>query len=308
MNPNLTLRACLAVVLLASHGLRAEEEPDPAMAGLENAAAAFVTAYNKKDAAAIAELFLEDGEMCGLNGEDLTSGRDQIKEHYEEVFEDDDVPSLAIEVKSVRLVAPTLAIEDGTAHKTPTGDNEPPRSTDYTAVLMKGADGVWKIASTRALKDSTGAAGQLGELADVLKGEWTTTKDGLRLDLAFGWDDSGKFLTGEMLTTTADGEPQAGTMRIGWDAAKKAIVSWIFDAEGGVSQGIWTETDDGWLIRSEGTTGDGETMTANQQLTAEDKDTLIWAVSNKVIDGEKQPDGELRIVRQAPDASDASSN
>ena len=303
MNPNRTLRACLAVALLVTPGLRAEEETDPAMAGLEKAATDFVAAYNKKDAAAIAALFIEDGEMCDLNGDDLTSGRDQIKAHYEEIFAGEDAPSIAIEVKSVRLVAPTLAIEDGTAHLTPSGENAPPRSTDYTAVLMKGSEGTWKIASTRSLKDSTDAAGQLADLADVLKGEWTTMKDGLRLDLAFGWDESGKFLSGGMLTTTADGEPQAGTMRIGWDAAKKSIVSWIFDAEGGVSQGTWTATDDGWLVRSEGTTSDGETMTANQQLTAENKDTLIWAVTNKVINGEKQPDGELRLVRQAPDAS-----
>jgi uncharacterized protein (TIGR02246 family) len=303
MNPNQTLRACLAVALLATPGLRAADEPDPAMAGLEKAATDFVTAYNKKDATAIAALFTEDGEMCGVTGDDLTSGRDQIKEHYEEAFAEDDAPSLAIEVKSVRLVAPTLAIEDGTAHLTPPGDNEPPHSTDYTAVLLKGADGVWKIASTRKLKDSTSAAGQLAELADVLKGEWTTMRDGVRLDIAFGWDQSGKFLTGEMLTTTADGEPQAGILRIGWDAAKKSIVSWIFDAEGGASQGIWTATDDGWLVRSEGTTGDGETVTANQQLTTDGKDTLIWAVTNKVIAGEKQPDGEMRIVRQAPDAT-----
>lgn len=35
---------------------------------------------------------------------------------------------------------------------------------------MKNADGVWQIASTRDLKDSTDAAGQLADLADVLKG------------------------------------------------------------------------------------------------------------------------------------------
>jgi len=303
MNPNRTLRACLAVALLASPGLRAEEEPDPDMAGLEKAATDFVAAYNKKDAAAIAGLFTENGEMCDLTGDDLTTGRDQIKAHYEEIFAEDDTPSIAIEVKSVRLVAPALAIEDGTAHLTPPGENAPPRSMDYTAVLLKGDGGEWRIASTRSLKDATDAAGQLSDLAEVLKGEWTSMRDGVRLDLAFGWDESGKFLSGEMLTTTADGDPQAGTIRIGWDAAKKSIVSWIFDAEGGVSQGTWTPTGEGWLVRSEGTTSDGETMTANQQLTAEDKDTLIWSVTNKVIDGEKQPDGELRLVRQAPDAA-----
>lgn len=306
MKPSVPLLAGLALALSLSSGLRAEEERDPKLAGLEKSAEDFVVAFNKKDAAAIAALFTEDGEMCDLNGEDLTSGRDEIKAHYEEIFADDDAPSMAVEVDSVRLVAPNLAIEDGTVHLTPPGDDAPPRSTDYTAVLLKSESGAWQIASTRSLRDATDAAGQLADLEKVLKGDWTTTNDGVRLDLAFGWDDSGKFLTGEMLTTTADAEPQTGSMRIGWDAAKKSIVSWIFDAKGGASYGIWTPTDDGWLIRSEGTTGDGEAMTANQELTSEGKDTLLWSVSNKVLDGEKQPDSVLRLVRQAPDA--ASSN
>lgn len=301
MKTPVPLTAWLALALFTSSGLRAQEEAAPEISGLAKSAEDYVVAYNKKDAAAIAALFTEDGEMCDLNGEDLISGRDEIKAHYEEVFANKDAPSAAVEVDSVRLVAPNLAIEDGTVHLTPPGENAPPRSTQYTAVLLKGSDGTWQIASTRSLRDATDTAGQLADLEQVLKGDWTTTNDGVRLDLAFGWDESGKFLSGEMLTSTADAPPQAGTIRIGWDAAKKSIASWIFDAKGGVSQGVWTKTDDGWLIRTEGTTGDGETMTANQELTTEGKNTLLWSVTNKVLDGEKQPDGVLRIVRQVPE-------
>jgi hypothetical protein len=106
-----------------------------------------------------------------------------------------------------------------------------------------------------------------------------------------------------MLTTTADGEPQPGTIRISWDAAKQSIVSWIFDAEGGVSEGTWTPTEDGWLIRTEGTTGDGEILGASQSLTTEGSNTLLWTVTHRVVDGEVEPDSLLRIVRQAPEPS-----
>lgn len=284
--------------------LRAADEPDPAMAGLAKAATAFVEAYNKKDAAAIAALFTADGEMADLNAEELSSGRDEIKARYEEIFGEDDAPKMAIEVRSVRLVAPNLAVEDGTVHLTPPGDNAPPRSTTYTATLLKNDAGTWQIATTRNLGDATGPAGHLADLAEVLKGEWTCrNQDDVQLDLAFGWDSSGKYLSGEMLTTAADSEPQEGSIRIGWNAARQSVVSWIFDAEGGVMQGVWTPTDDGWLIRAEGTTAEGETVTANQELTRENKDTLIWKVTQKVIDGEKQSDSTLRLVRQAPDAT-----
>jgi len=290
---------CLA--LACTLQVRAEE-PTPEISGLQKAASDFVTAYNNKDAAAVAALFTEDGEMCDITAKDLTSGREQIKGRYEEIFAGDP-SSMAIEVDSVRLVAPNLAIEDGTVHLTPAGDeNAPPRSMTYTAVLAKNSDGVWQIASTRNLNDATDAAGQLADLADVLKGEWTCrTSDGVKLDLAFGWDPTGKFLAGETLTTTADAEPQSGNIRIGWNAARKCIVSWIFDAKGGVTQGVWTPTDDGWLIRAEGTTADGETITASQELTTEGTDTLLWSATNRVVDGEKQPDTALRIVRQAPE-------
>ncbi len=290
---------CLA--LACTLQVRAEE-PTPEIAGLQKAAADFVTAYNKQDAAGIAALFTESGEMADLTGNDLTSGREDIKARYEEIFADDP-PQMAIEVDSVRLVAPNLAIEDGTFHLTPADDvNAPPTSTNYSAVLMKNAEGVWQIASTRTLKDITDAAGQLADLAEVLKGEWTCrTGEGVQLDLAFGWDASGKFLSGEMLTTAADAEPQEGSIRIGWDAARKSIVSWMFDAAGGSTQGFWTPTETGWLIRSEGTTADGETLNATQELSPEGKDTLIWSATNRVIDGEKQPDKSLRIVRQAPE-------
>lgn len=278
------------------------EEPSPEIAGLQKAAADFVTAYNNKDAAAIAALFTEDGEMADLSANDLTSGREQIKGRYEEIFSADP-PQMAIEVDSVRLVAPNLAIEDGTFHLTPAADESAlATSTRYTAVLMKNSEGLWQIASTRRLKDVTEAAGRLADLADALKGEWTyTSPEGVRLDLAFGWDASGKFLSGEMLTTTADAEAQDGSIRIGWDASKQQLVSWMFDAAGGFSHGVWTPDEDGWLIRSEGTTADGETLTASQQLTPEGEDTLIWVATNRVIDGEKQPDKTLRLVRQAPE-------
>lgn len=303
MKTNLHLTAGLAFALLMSPALFAEEAT-PEIVGLQKASADFVTAYNNKDAAAIAALFTENGEMADVTGKEITSGREEIKARYELVFSGNP-PQAAVEVDSVRLVAPNLAIEDGTFHLTPKGDeNAPPRSTTYTAVLMKNAEGTWQIASTRDLKDATDAAGQLSDLAEVLKGEWTThTSEGVQTDFAFGWDASGKFLSGEMLTTTADSEPQAGTIRIGWNAARKSIVSWMFDAAGGSTHGVWTPTEDGWLIRSEGTTADGETLNAIQQLTSEGKDTLIWAATNRVIDGEKQPDKTLRIVRQAPEAA-----
>jgi uncharacterized protein (TIGR02246 family) len=301
MKPPTPIAAGFLLALLTASGLRAQEEPSPEIAGLQQAAADFVLAYNAKDAAAVAALFTENGEISDLRAEDTTTGRVDIQLRYAEIFAAAETPSVAIEVDSVRFIGKDLAIEDGTLHFTPPGENIPAKSTAYTAVLQKSADGAWQIASTRALADTTGPAGQLAELAAALKGDWTAMRDGLRLDLAFGWDGSGNFVAGEMLATTADGEPQSTNLRIGWDAARKTITWWSFDDGGGFAKGDWTPTEDGWLIRTEGTTADGESTSANQSLKLEGKDVILWNAADRLVDGEKLPDIEMRVVRQAPE-------
>lgn len=303
MKPPTPIAAGFLLALLAATGLRAQEEPQasPEIADLQQAAADFVLAYNAKDAAALAALFTENGEMADLRAEETTTGRADIQARYAEIFAAGDTPAVAVEVDSVRFVGKDLAIEDGTVHFTPPGENAPAKSTAYTAVLQKNEAGAWQIASTRALADTTGPAGQLADLAASLKGDWTAMRDGLRLDLAFGWDGSGNFLAGEMLATTADGDPQTTSLRIGWDAARKTVTWWSFDDGGGFAKGDWTPTEDGWLIRTEGTTADGETTSANQSLTPDGKDTLLWTAKDRLVDGEKLPDVELRLVRRAPE-------
>lgn len=296
-----TLPRHLIALLWASAALAAEPLPTPQIDGLQKAAEDFVSAYNQQDAKAIAALFTEEGEILSLSGDQLTSGRTEIQSLYEELFATSEF-QIAIEADSVRLVAPNLAIEDGIYHLTPTAEeNAPPRSFRYTTVLTSTEPGAWKIASSRTLEDVTEGAGHLAALAAVLKGEWTyTDPEGVRVDLAFGWDPTGNYLIGGMLTSTADGEPQEGSIRIAWDASNQHIRSWMFDAKGGFTEGVWMANETGWLVRSEGTTGDGEAVSASQQLTTEGSETLIWSASQRIVDGETLPDQTLRLVRPAP--------
>ena len=300
MKTTIQLVAGIATAMLTSQGLRAQEE-SPEIAGLEKAAADFVVAYNNKDAAALAALFTENGEIADLEAQDVTTGRDEIKAHYEEVFAGKEVAAAALDVDSVRLVGSNLAVEDGIVHFTYPGENFPARSSAYTAVLQKNDGGVWQIASTRTLRDVTGAAGHLDDLVNLIKGDWTCQKDDTRFDIAFGWDDSGQYITGELLVTKADSKPLVSNLRFGWDAARKTISCWTFDDAGGFAKADWAPVGDTWQVRTEGTTAEGEAMSANQSLTFEGKDTFVWSGKDRLIDGEEQPEAKLRFVRQAPE-------
>ncbi len=297
--PNL-LPLGMAIAILSQFPAWAEEPVDEIPA-LRQVAENFIIAFNEKDAAAVAALFAEQGEISDLKAKDLISGRGEIQAHYAARLAAEDAPQLAIEVESVRLLGPSLAVEDGTAHYTPPGQSEPARSMSYTAVLQKSTAGAWEIVSSRNLGDATEPAGNLADLAASLKGDWTSQSGDLRLDIAFGWDDSGNYLAGEMLATRADAKPLHTTIRFGWDAARKVISCWTFDDEGGFAKADWTASDAGWIVRSEGTTADGEAMSANQTLTFESKDVFIWAGSDRLVDGQKIPDSKLRVVRQTPE-------
>ena len=300
MKPPNFLTLGIAFAVLSLSAARADEPVDEIPA-LRQVAEDFILSFNDRDAAAVAALFSEDGEISNRTATELISGREEIKAHYEEMFAAKDAPKLAIEVETVRMVGPGLAIEDGMFHFTKPGEDDPVRSDNLSVVLQKAAGGEWKIASTRVLGDATEAAGNLADLAAVLKGDWTCQSDDLRLDMAFGWDDSGNYLIGEMLATRADAKPLNTKIRFGWDAARKTISCWTFDDEGGFAKADWTPSDEGWLVRTEGTTAEGEFMSANQQLNFEGKDVFIWAGTERLVDGKKLPDSKLRVVRQAPE-------
>ncbi len=40
------------------------------------------------------------------------------------------------------------------------------------------------------------------------------------------------------------------SQRLGWDPVQQKIRSWTFDADGGFSEGYWTPTENGWIVKS----------------------------------------------------------
>lgn len=294
-------------MLLASAGMfaaTAQEEAaaaeDADVESLGKAAGKFVEAYNKRDAAAVAALFLPNGEFIGRNGE-AVRGREEIEARYKDIFEEEDVPQIGLEASSVRIVSPGIAIEEGVLHFTSKDGTEAVKSVTYSATQVKQPDGSWLIASTRDQAEVTPPCEHLKALAG-LAGEWSFTSDDLRMDLAMDLDASGNFLLGEAVTTDGDGDVQTTSIRIGWNPACSSLYWWTFDSEGGNAAGQWTRAGNEWLIRTSGITADAETNAATQRLCFEGDDAIVWKATDRVMGGEAQPDVELKFVRRAPDA------
>lgn len=273
--------------------------PDADLELLGKAAKRFVDAYNQRDAATIAALFLPQGEIISSSGETYI-GREAIQDHYAEVFADEAAPLVSLEATSVRLVGPGVVVEDGVVHLT-TSEDEPVTSVAYSATHSKQPDGSWLIATNRDQPKVTPPAERLKPL-HWLVGEWTLEgEDGLRVDMVLDLDDSGNYLLGESLVTDAEGDSQSTHLRIGWNPATASIYWWTFDSKGGFTSGPWARTGDAWTIATTGFTADAEANSTTQTLRRERADSMVWAARDRLLVEETLPDITLRFVRRAPD-------
>jgi len=314
---NLRRQAVSAIALLMTVSLphaRANEAPEAPTAetgqtageaamhasveSLALAAERFVEAFNNRNAAGIATLFLPFGEIIRMDG-GTVSGRGEIEAYYAGVFEAEVVPQIALEAKAVHFVTGEVAVEDGLVHLT-VGEDEPVQSVSYSVTHIKQADGSWLIATSREKLEVTPPSERIKPLHWLI-GEWTLEGgEGLRIDMVIDLDDRGNYLLGEALITDASEGAQSTTLRIGWNPATSSVYWWTFDSEGGNSSGRWARSGDGWFLQVTGVTSEAEASSSVQSLVREG-DAMVWRATHRQLAGEALPDMNYRFVRRAPD-------
>ena len=85
---------------------------------------------------------------------------------------------------------------------------------------------------------------------------------------------------------------------IGWDTAKGQIVSWQFDAQGGVANDVWMKNDAVWIIDAEGRLPDGGACGAVNILTLVNATTFTWQAVGRTLDGVRLPKGRRGVRRK----------
>jgi hypothetical protein len=92
----------------------------------------------------------------------------------------------------------------------------------------------------------------------------------------------------------------AGMQIIGWDPVAKQIRSWVFDSDGGFSEGNWTRKGDRWLIHQLGTLPDGSKTSAVNVIKQIDNDSFTWQSVDRSVNGEMLPQvDEVLITRKS---------
>ena len=258
-------------------------------AALQKNTEAFVEAFNKGDAKALAAFFTEDGDMIDQDGHQI-KGRKAIEEVYTKLFADTKGSKLFIKITSMRVVRPDLALEDGLTEVVP-ADGGPPSAARYTVVHVK-QDGEWRLESVReATAVPPNNTENLEGLAFLI-GDWTEDVDKSGASRAsYAWDANQNFIVNTFDLTMKGVSVASGTQFIGWDAAAKKPRAWSFLFNGGFAEGVWTpDGDNKWKIAVVGMTRDGVKVTATNVFTKIDADHFSFQFTDRTKDGKPIPD------------------
>ena len=257
----------------------------------------YVDAFNRSDAAAVAEHWSEDGEWLSPSGERI-KGRAAIQQSLQDYFaEMDGQQRLEVFEPSIRMLAPTVAVEEGAARVTRRGT--PPNDTSYIAIHVKHND-QWKIESVRETVIPTMPSHHehLQELQWMI-GEWVDRADDVTIETRCEWTANNNFISRSFTVRIEDRIDLAGTQVIGWDPIAKQIRSWVFDSLGGFGEGTWTRDGARWIVKAHHIYHDGERASAIRIITPIDENTFRLEVIGREIDGEIQPNIDpVTIVRK----------
>jgi len=257
---------------------------------------AFEDAFDAADASAIAELFTADGEFIDVERL-VYQGRDAVKAEFVATFEAVPDSAISVNIDSIRLVSPNVAIEDGQV--TLATEAGPVSVSRYSAVYTK-VDSTWKIASLRDLESEVFSPGDRLTPLQFLLGDWVSeSADGI-VEQSYYWSEDGNFILNDF-SVTIDGKPEiTGNQRIGWDPQTKQIRGWLFDSEGGHVQGYWSELTDRWVVKSSGFNADGTSGSSTNYFIPGENGQLVWLSTDRVIAGEPQDDIEVKLTRKPP--------
>ncbi len=277
---------------------RAEKpkEPSKEEAALLKRAEAFAAAFNKADAKGMAAFFTKDGDVVNTEGEHL-KGRKAIEEAYEKLFSEVKGAKLFIRIASLRVVSPSLALEDGTTEVVI--PDSPPSAARYTVVWVK-SDGEWYLESVREAVAFPPTNSKYLQDLSFLIGNWIEDAEkGGSSRASYSWAEHGNFIVNTFEVTMKDVSIGGGVQWIGWDAAAKKARAWSFIFNGGFAEGVWTKDGNTWKVAVTVSLPDGGKMTATNVLKKSDADHFSVQFINRSLNGKPLPDDkEIKMKRQ----------
>jgi uncharacterized protein (TIGR02246 family) len=285
-----TVRALVTTLVgvTLAWGSAAAQDPAPIKARAQD----LVKALTDADAEAVAALWTPSGEYAREKA--TIRGRDNIRKAFAEHFKKKPAGKLKIAGDTVRFLADTVAVYEGTFFVE--RDNPADDVRSKFSALFANADGKWHLAMLR--EDSEGPA--LAELA-WLVGDWTFKTEKAEGTLKVQFSKKNAFLL--VQTTVKEGDDEEiATQVIGIDPASGKLKSWTFESDGSIGTAEWVRTDTGWRASVTSTTADGDAVKAVTTIKPSSRDAFTYETTDRTEGGEKVPDiAPVKVTRVKKD-------
>ena len=258
-------------------------------------AEAFIEAFHKGDAKAVAACWAEDGEYTDVSGRRL-KGRNEIEKAFTDFFAAHKGLKVRIDSESLRFLTPDTAIEEGVCACFP--DGSPPSQARFINFHVK-KNGQWLLGSVKDSPYTPPSNFQHLKGLDWLIGDWAgETGSGEVEHIELAWSDTGNFVVGSFSTTAKDVSVGSAKKWIGWDPLTKGIRSWSFDDTGAFGEATWSGDDDRWKVKSSTVLQDGSEATATHIVSRVDPNTVSLETKERTLDGKPMPDlKEVKLKR-----------
>jgi uncharacterized protein (TIGR02246 family) len=287
------------VCIYPSVPLRADQAEDEA--AIRKNDDAYVAAYNKHDAKALAELWSPEAVYVDPQTGEEAVGREEIEKEFAKTFADLSDAKLEISATAIKFFSPNVAVENGVARII--SPNAEPDESAYTALFVK-QDGKWlldRVSEEETIPETAPPQSGYEHLKELewMVGSWVDEDDHATIQTDCSWTKNKNYLTRSFAVVVRDQVDMAGMQIIGWDPVAKQIRSWVFDSDGGYFEGKWTKKDNRWQIQQTGNTPDGRTTSEVNMLAPIDDNTFTWRSVQRSVGGDLLPDvEELTIVRK----------
>jgi uncharacterized protein (TIGR02246 family) len=262
--------------------------------------AAYVAAYNQKDAAKLVEFFTPDGTLIDSDNV-ATRGREAIAQEFSEAFGEPSTYTLEGKVERFRLITPDVAQVEGVSRLV--SPREATIANHFVALLARKGD-AWKLVEVRDYPAPAGTVTAYERLKELewMVGDWVDESEDAQVSSNVRWGQGKGYLV-RNYSAQFKGQPAAsGLMIIAWDPQAEQIKSWIFNADGSRGEGSWTRAaDNQWVVKANGSTGDGLPNSATQIISMVNKDAVKTSSLDRIVGGEIARDIEdIIMVRKPP--------
>lgn len=274
--------SCALLAAPSAFALTLEEE-------FGNQAKEYQQLFNEGKAAALADLWSEDGGMETSDGT-VIRGRKAIQAYFQNCFDRNKKDrKLNVKITSLKEPTPDTVIEEGT---TCNGSSENEKAR-YTAVHFKGSTG-WKM-SWVSERDVSSASHRIKDI-DWLCGKWRSESNkGAPITMQARSIENGNFI--ECTTTGADGKTESRQI-IGYNPLIGTLVSFHFDSMGGMGRGEINKVNNGWNQVCTGILPNGSRCHSINSFAPSSKDSITWRSTHRSIDGISVPDTEMVVLNR----------